>query len=300
MRSVTRKWSIRNGLIRYQNSIHQMRFWIGHGAYRWFIYRHSMMKPERGNLKDTFFCEGRSHKMTKTPYEPDGWEFTKLIPLSVPMHLLDLRWYGKKDYGKTILHTMRENQDEEGEFHCAKVNWHGNAYANFFGWSVWQYYLVSGDMAYAREALPLIKKQVNAWKKRYGNPEDYLLIQQIHQLTGMEYQPSYWYFHNFPEDCKDMALYTPVKRVDRNVYYYLNAVAVAHICELCKIRNSINMRNWQRGFCTICWKKCGIRKLVIFMIFIGKRMKSICEKYSGSLSTIDRMRNDKYESIRHV
>lgn len=79
-----------------------------------------MMKPERGNLKDTFFCEGRSHKMTKTPYEPDGWEFTKLIPLSVPMHLLDLRWYGKKDYGKTILHTMRENQDEEGEFHCAK------------------------------------------------------------------------------------------------------------------------------------------------------------------------------------
>ena len=39
------------------------------------------------------------------------------------------------------------------------------------------------------------------------------------------------------------------------------------------IRNSINMRNWQRGFCTICWKKCGIRKLVIFMIFIGKRMK---------------------------
>ena len=31
-----------------------------------------------------------------------------------------------------------------------------------------------------------------------------------------------------------MDLYTPVKRVDRNVYYYLNAVAVAHICELCK------------------------------------------------------------------
>lgn len=58
--------------------------------------------------------------MTKTPYEPDGWEFTKLIPLSVPMHLLDLRWYGKKDYGKTILHTMRENQDEEGDFTVQK------------------------------------------------------------------------------------------------------------------------------------------------------------------------------------
>ena len=27
-------------------------------AYRWFIYRHSMMKPERGNLKDTFSVKG--------------------------------------------------------------------------------------------------------------------------------------------------------------------------------------------------------------------------------------------------
>lgn len=202
-------------------------------AYRWYVLRHNMMKPELGNLKETYFSEGRSHKMGKTPYRPDGWEFTKLIPLSVPMHLLDLRWYGEKEYGTSILHVMRDNQDENGEFRCAKVDWHGNPYANFFGWSVWQYYLVSGDSAYAEEALPVVKKQIEGWKKQYGNENDRLLIQYVHQLTGMEYQPSYWYFHDFPKDCMDKGTYTPVKRVDRNVYHYLNTLAAACLGELC-------------------------------------------------------------------
>lgn len=202
-------------------------------AYRWYILRHNMMKPEIGNLKEIYFCEGRSHKMTKEPYHPDGWEFSKLIPLSVPMHLLDLRWYGEKEYGTSILHVMRDNQDENGEFRCAKVDWHGNPYANFFGWAVWQYYLVSGKRAFAAEALPVVKKQVQAWKKCYGNEKDTLLTQYVHQLTGMEYQPSYWYFHDYPKDCRDEKAFTPVKRVDRNVYHYLNALAVSMLCEVC-------------------------------------------------------------------
>lgn len=202
-------------------------------AYRWYILRHNRMNPGIGNLKETFFSEGRSHKMTKTPYQPEGWEFSKLIPLSVPMHLLDLRWYQDKSYGTSILHVMRENQDEAGEFHCAKVNWQGNAYANFFGWSVWKYYLISGNRTYAEEALPVVKKQIAGWRERYGNEQDVLLTQYVHQLTGMEYQPSYWYFHNFPDDCRDEKTFTPVKRVDRNVYYYLNLLGAANLCRVC-------------------------------------------------------------------
>lgn len=202
-------------------------------AYRWYILRHNRMTPGIGKLKETYFCEGRSHKMTKEPYHPEGWEFTKLIPLSVPMHLLDLRWYGEKEYGTSILHVMRDNQDESGEFRCAKVNWNGNPYANFFGWAVWQYYLVSGSLSYASEALPVAKKQIAAWQKNYGNPEDVLLTQYIHQLTGMEYQPSYWYFYEYPDNCRDESTFTPVKRVDRNVYHYLNVTAVEKLCRVC-------------------------------------------------------------------
>ena len=203
-------------------------------AYRWFIFRHNMMEPGTGNLKERYFCEGRSHKMSKTPYMPEGWEFSKLIPLSVPMHMLDLRWYQEKEFGSSILHTMRENQDENGEFRCAKVNWTGNPYASFFSWSVWQYFLVSQDKAFAREALPVMKKQVDAWKKVYGNESDSLLIQYVHQLTGMEYQPSYWYFHGFPLNCRDEKQFTPLKRVDRNVYHYLNTLGTAYLCRSCQ------------------------------------------------------------------
>ena len=201
-------------------------------AYRWYILRHNLMNPEIGRLKETFFCEGRSHKMGKEPWHPEGWEFSKLIPLSVPMHLLDLRWYRDKGYGISELHVMRDNQDENGEFRCAKVDWQGNPYANFFGWSVWQYYLSSGDMKFVGEALPVVKKQIEAWKKKYGNQEDSLLIQYVHQLTGMEYQPSYWYFHGYPKECQDPNLYTPVKRVDRNVYHYLNMLGTSFLCEI--------------------------------------------------------------------
>lgn len=81
--------------------------------------------------------------------------------------------------------------------------WERESLCQFFGWSVWQYYLVSGEKAFAQEALPVVKKQREAWKKVYGNEEDSLLIQYVHQLTGMEYQPSYWYFHDFPLDCRD-------------------------------------------------------------------------------------------------
>lgn len=203
-------------------------------AYRWYILRHNLMKPEIGRLKEAFFCEGRSHKMGKEPWHPEGWEFSKLIPLSVPMHLLDLRWYCDKSYGISELHVMRDNQDENGEFRCAKVDWQGNPYANFWGWSVWQYYLCSGDREFAGEALPVVKKQIEAWKKKYGNQKDALLIQYVHQLTGMEYQPSYWYFHGYPADCQDPELYTPVKRVDRNVYHYLNMLGTSFLCKICK------------------------------------------------------------------
>ena len=201
-------------------------------AYRWFILRHNLMNPEIGRLKEPFFCEGRSHKMGKEPWHPEGWEFSKLIPLSVPMHLLDLRWYRDKEYGISELHVMRDNQDKNGEFRCAKVDWQGNPYANFFGWSIWQYYLCGGDREFVGEALPVVKKQIEAWKKNYGNPEDSLLIQYVHQLTGMEYQPSYWYFHGYPADCQDPNLYTPVKRVDRNVYYYLNMLGTSFLCKI--------------------------------------------------------------------
>ncbi len=201
-------------------------------AYRWYILRSCVMQPECGFLKGPFLGEGRSHKMTKTPWRPEGWEFTKFIPLCVPMHLLEMRWYHDPSIARGIAAQMEECQDGAGEYLTSWVNHRGNPYANFFAFSVLQYYLVTGDRELLVKILPSLKKQLSGWKERYGNENDTLLTQYVHQLTGMEYQPSFWYFHNFPDDIKDPETYTPVKRVDKNVYYYMNARSVSTICDI--------------------------------------------------------------------
>ncbi|WP_284639381.1 MGH1-like glycoside hydrolase domain-containing protein [Paenibacillus silviterrae] len=57
------------------------------------------------------------------------------------------------------------------------------------------------------------------------------ITEYTHNRTGKEYQPSYWYFHNFPKDCKDPNTFTPLKRVDRSIYHYLNSLGVAALCK---------------------------------------------------------------------
>ncbi|MDB5085930.1 MAG: hypothetical protein JWN30_2816, partial [Bacilli bacterium] len=53
-------------------------------SYRWFVLRHNLADPKYGYLQYPLFYEGRSHKKSKSPFSKGGWEFSKLIPLSVP------------------------------------------------------------------------------------------------------------------------------------------------------------------------------------------------------------------------
>jgi hypothetical protein len=199
--------------------------------YRWFILRHNLADPRYGRLQHPLFYEGRSHKMGKTPGLPEGWEFSKLIPLSSPLHLLEIRWHHDPAYGRGLMETVKAGQDERGLFNCLYVDEVLHSYANFMGWAALQFYLVHRDEAFLESALPALKKQVDGEASVYGNDRDSLLIEYNHKRTGKEYQPSYWYFHDFPDDCLDESTYTPVKRVDRSVYHYMNCLGVATLCE---------------------------------------------------------------------
>lgn len=200
--------------------------------YRWYILRRNLADPQYGNLQHLLFYEGRSHKMSKTPWAPEGWEFSKLIPLSSPMHLLESRWHHNVDYGSGLLQTVRSSQNEDGLFECLLVDDRLHSYANFTGWAVYQYYLIHRRADMVAHMLPALKKQVDGESVVYGNEHDNLLIEYNHKQTGKEYQPSYWYFHDFAEDPLDEATYTPLKRVDRTVYHYLNCKAVATLCSI--------------------------------------------------------------------
>ena len=199
-------------------------------AYRWYLVRRNLANPRLGNLQYPLFYEGRSHKMTKSPLNPSGWEFSKMIPLTAPMHVLEARWYDDADLTNGVLANMRASQDERGLYRCLFVNQTLHSYANFMGWAAYQLFLVRRDAESARAILPSLKKQVTGEREALGNEADELIIERIHQHTGKEYQPSYWYFHDYPLDCRDPATYTPLKRVDRSVYHYLNCLGVARLC----------------------------------------------------------------------
>lgn len=199
-------------------------------AYRWFLLRHNLAFPDMGNLQGAVMYEGRSHKMKKDPLNPSGWEFSKLINLSTPLHLTDFRWYGKKEYLYDMVRNMIRNLDENGIFCSATVGEKLHSYANYGVYGIYKLWQTDGNTEFIKEIMPDIKKYVHRETKVYSRGDN-LQIEIKHNRTGKEYQPSYWYFHNFPHNPKDPQTYTPLKRVDRSVYHYLNVMGAAYLCE---------------------------------------------------------------------
>lgn len=199
-------------------------------TYRWFLLRHNLADPKYGKLQHPLFYEGRSHKKSKAPFSKGGWEFCKLINLSVPLHLMDARWHHDRTYGEGSLQNMKESPNEDGMFCCLTVDTVMHSFANFSCWAAYQLYLVHRNKETMLELLPGLKAQISSWKRAHGSDRDELMIEYRHTRTGKEYQPSYWYFHQYPRNPKDPETYTYVKRVDRTVYHYLNALAVARLC----------------------------------------------------------------------
>lgn len=201
-------------------------------SYRWFLLRHNLAVPRYGGLDGPMFYEGRAHKMTKSPWSPRGWEFSKLIPLSSPMHLLDARWYPDSELGAGLWRTLRGVQGGDGRYRSRTVGTDFNAYANFLGWASYQYALIHPETDGADQILTSLQAQVRGERRLLATGGDELPIETRHVLTGKEYQPSYWYFHGYPDDPKDPAGYTPLKRVDRACYHYRNALGVAGLGRL--------------------------------------------------------------------
>lgn len=197
--------------------------------YRNFLLKHNLATPDFGYLQGATMYEGRGHKAKKEPFCVAGWEFSKHINLSTPLHLLDFRWHGDKHTGREIIMNMLNNTDENGIFCSAYVSKQLHAYANFSCWAVYQFFLVDGYTEFVSKILDKLKQYVQNEAKTYSR-NDHLQVEVKHNRTGKEYQPGYWYFHNYPPNPKDMTTYTPLKRVDRSVYHYLNVLGVAQLC----------------------------------------------------------------------
>lgn len=225
--------------------------------YRWYILKNAMSKPNFGYFSETVLYEGRDHRMKKTPLKPDGWEFNKLIPLSTPLQVNDLRWHNNRELTKEIIRSAFAGQNEEGLLLCTYVNETFRSYANYMIWSIWLFYLLDGDKDFIRSLVPRMKKYIHGHEKVYTDSRDHLLIEEDHGLTGKEFQPSYWYFCGYPDNVEGLKHYTPLKRVDRSVYHYLNLCGLSNLLRTLgdseyavyqqkaeQLRESINQKMW--------------------------------------------------------
>lgn len=174
--------------------------------------------------------EGRGHKTSKNePLKVSGWEFSRLICLSSPLQLTDYKWCPDKELLHDIVRGVFAQENEDGIIESAFTHHRGSPFANFIVWAVYQMYLVDGDKEFIKEMIPLMKKCVDGNTAVYGAKNDHLQIEVKHQRTGKEFQPSYWYFSDFPQNGKDKSKIIPMKRMDTSVYHYLNTLGLARM-----------------------------------------------------------------------
>ena len=201
--------------------------------YRFYILRKNLCQPGLGRLQGRCFYEGRSHRMDKTPYQASGWEFSRLIPLSVPLQATDARWMKDGAPARDVLLSLTHCLDENGRFAVTGVDEAKKEYAHYAGWALYLYDLVHEDEDLLRQALPAYKQDARSVYES-AKMGDSLQVERIHALTGKEYQPSFWFFTNdcFPRTVRPAREgYTPLKRVDRSVYTYLNFLGLGRLCE---------------------------------------------------------------------
>ncbi len=196
--------------------------------YRWYILRHNTSKPRHGFLQNTTVYEGRGHKTNKSePLKVSGWEFSRLICLSTPLQLTDYKWCPDKEMLHDIVRGVLAQEDENGIIQSTFTHHRGSPFSNYLIWAIYQMYLIDGDKDFIKEILPQMKKCVDGNIKVYGAPNDHLQIEVKHQRTGKEYQPSYWYFTDFPVNGKDKSKIIPMKRLDTSIYHYLNTMGLS-------------------------------------------------------------------------
>ncbi len=200
--------------------------------YRWFLLRHNYAEPNYGLMYHGVFYEGRSHKVDKSPMTSKGHEFSQMIPLSTPMHLCDCRWKQGNHECMETLYSLLDSIDNQGFFATMMVDRRGAHYGNYAQWAFYQFILVHPNPSLVRELLPEFKMNFRTVQEAQQVGTDILPVCFDHRRTGKEYQPSFWYFTDFPDNVRNKESFTPLKRVDLAAYQYRNAIGLAKLCRM--------------------------------------------------------------------
>lgn len=249
-----RAWFDRN-LARFDCSDPWVTKQYYHRAYN---LRKNMFDPNLGVMKYPTQAEGR----WRSPW------YTNAISYGAGHQVREARWLADPKYWQGHLRTWAENPKPDGVYpsHVRPDGPRDRQYTDWISSTAWDGHLVHPDRAFLAGVVDKLAANTRAWQEVYDPDDDGLLLVDSHWWTGMEYQPSFFYFSDFKpaKDFNEPAERVGLERVDLTAYNFGNANNVARIYRMLgrdaeaqefeslakKIQKAVAAKMWKpdRGF----------------------------------------------------
>jgi hypothetical protein len=191
--------------------------------HRAYVLRKNMLDPRLGALKWPTQAEGRWRST---------W-YPNVISYGAAHQVREARWLADPRYWTGHLRTWAHNQKADHVYpsHVTPAGPSDGQYTDWITSTAWDGHLVHPDAALLGELADALAENVRGWQRVYDPDGDGLLMVDSHWWTGMEYQPSFFYFGDYQTSADFHAPAKPVnlERVDLTAYNFGNAVAVSRI-----------------------------------------------------------------------
>jgi len=198
--------------------------WVAKLYYhRAYVLRKNMLDPQLGRMKSPTQSEGRWRST---------W-YPNVISYGAAHQIREARWLREAKYWQGHARTWAENEKPDGVYpsHVTPSGPSSGQYTDWITSAVWEGHLVHPDPGFLVQVVDRLADNVRGWQRTYDPDGDGLLLVDSHWWTGMEYQPSFFYFSQFKVsgDFSQPARPVSLDRVDLTAYNYGNAMAVARI-----------------------------------------------------------------------
>lgn len=191
--------------------------------HRAYVLRKNMLEPRLGVMKWPTQSEGRWRS---------AW-YANVISYGAAHQVREARWLADPRYWKGHLRTWAYNPKPDGVYpsHVTPAGPAGGQYTDWISSSGWDGALVHPDKAFLAEVVDKLAENTRSWQAVYDADGDGLLMVDSHWWTGMEYQPSFFYFSDYQTspDFYQPREVVPLERVDLTAYNFGNATNVARI-----------------------------------------------------------------------
>ncbi|MDZ4858722.1 MAG: trehalase family glycosidase, partial [Candidatus Hydrogenedentes bacterium] len=176
------------------------------------VLRKNLFRIGEGNLKDWGIAEGRWGS---------SW-YSNMISYGAGHQIREARWLRDPRYVRGIISTWCANAKPNGVFpnYIRPTEIGDGQYTDWITSTVWDAHCVHPDTAALRTWSAALSRNVDGWLITYDADNDGLLLVDSHWWTGMEWQPSFFFFNGYDKDKQDQHL----ERVDLTSYVYGNAM----------------------------------------------------------------------------